>query len=181
MKRLLLFLLALSAVALLCGCGEHSLPGQNSVLSPDSGNKSETSEGWVCTFTIDCSAVFEGGGKAEPVILESLPADGAILAKQAVAFSDGESVCDVLRRICRENGIPLEVSVTPGSGSVYVKGICNLSEFDAGAASGWLYRVNGEECGFGSGEYTLSPGDNVEWRYSCDFGDDIRWENDIAE
>lgn len=40
----------------------------------------------------------EGGGKAEPVILESLPAGGVILAKQAVAFPTEKGVCDVLRR-----------------------------------------------------------------------------------
>lgn len=171
-------MLVLSGMILLIGCGVQDAPQQDSTFMKEQTENNNVPDELVCTFTVDCSTVFSDGGKVEPGILDLLPSDGAVLSKQAVAFSDGESVYDVLKRICQTNSIPLEVSVTPGSGSVYVESIANLREFDGGAASGWLYRVNGEECGFGSNEYILSPGDIVEWRYSCDFGEDVVWDNE---
>lgn len=178
MKRILLFLLTLSAVIFLYGCGKNTSNAHDSTLSQENSEKHGTTvSDKVCTLTIDCSAVFAGEGRVEPAILELLPSDGVVFARQPVTFTAGESVCDVLRRVCRDNSIPLESSVTPGTGSIYVEGICNLREFDGGVASGWLYRVNGKECGVGSSEYILSDGDNVEWRYSCEFGEDVKWDN----
>lgn len=174
MKKILPFLLTLSVVVFLYGCGDHVTHGKDGALSTENGSNPASTE-MVCTLTVDCSAVFADGGKVEPAILELLPSDGVILEKQSVAFTDGESVCDVLRRVCRDNNITLVTSVTPGSGGIYVESICNLSEFDGGVSSGWLYRVNGEDCGVGSSEYKLRDGDDIEWRYSCEFGDDIKW------
>ncbi len=171
MKRVFLLFLALTCVAFLFGCDQKTAPEQDSAIPQgESGNN----DGSFCTLSIDCSAVLQRDG-VDPAILDSLPDDGVIFARQEVAFSDGESVADVLRRVCRENKIPVDMSVTPGNGSIYVKAISNLREFDGGPGSGWLYRVNGTECPIASSEYRLSAGDRVEWRYSCEFGDDIEW------
>jgi hypothetical protein len=56
---------------------------------------------------------------------------------------------------------------------VYIEGINNLYEFDAGELSGWIYRVNGEVPGFGISQYALKSGDAVEIIYTLDLGRDV--------
>lgn len=102
-----------------------------------------------------------------------LPQNGVLLAKTTVSFTEGESVFDVLQRTCRANGIPMEFTMTPVYQSAYIEGIGNLYEFDCGAASGWMYAVNGVYPNYGCSKYPLKPGDVITWRYTCDLGADI--------
>ena len=88
-------------------------------------------------------------------------------------FTEGESIFDVLKRVCRENKIHMEFSETPVYQSAYIEGIGNLYEFDCGEGSGWMYRVNGEFPNYGCSRYTLADDDTVEWVYTCDFGADV--------
>lgn len=104
---------------------------------------------------------------------ELVPPDGIIFPTRTVAFNEGESVYDVLLRVCRENRIHLETSWTPMYGSVYVEGISNLYEFDCKSGSNWMYSVNGWYPNYGCSRYLLKPGDAVAWRYTCDLGKDI--------
>ena len=39
--------------------------------------------------------------------------------------------------------------------------------------SGWMYKVNGWYPNYGSSRYQLQNGDVVEWRFTCDLGNDI--------
>ena len=102
-----------------------------------------------------------------------LPESGILLATQEVEFKEGESVFDVLKRICKDNKIHMEFSWTPIYNSAYVEGIGNLYEFDCGDLSGWMYRVNGWYPNYGCSRYQLAEGDVVEWRYTCDLGKDV--------
>lgn len=179
-KRILILALILAILVLTCaGCartGDDTPETANDDISGcPSDNNTETAGRNVCTFLIECSSVFSNSDRIDAVLLESLPQDGVIFSGKAVTFSDGESVADVLRRVCADNGIVLETSAASVYG-VYVEGIGGLYEFDCGPGSGWLYSVNGEVFNFSSGDYLLSAGDRVEWRYSCDFGDDLAWE-----
>lgn len=122
----------------------------------------------VCVFSIECSAVLNAPELIDGDILELLPEDGVVFAAEE-EFSDGETVFDVLKRVCRENGIHMEYSMTPLYGSAYIEGIANLYEFDCGAGSGWVYTVNGVSPNFGCSSCELKPGDVVEWRYSKGF------------
>lgn len=100
-----------------------------------------------------------------------IPENGIILDETVIGIEGGESVYDVLCEAAEKNGILFEVS---GSGkSVYVEGIGNIYEFDFGDLSGWMYYVNGESPSAGCGDYLLSPGDKIEWHYSCELGKDI--------
>lgn len=96
---------------------------------------------------------------------------GVILAPTAVEIQSGDSVMDLLKRITRKHKIQMEFK---GIGSVtYVQGIDNLYEYDKGAESGWMYRVNGEFPSTGAGGYTVAPGDQIEWLYTLDLGKDL--------
>ena len=127
----------------------------------------------TCTFSIECSTILNNLSMLEPEKLEMVPFDGVILAEIEVVFYEGESVFDVLQRVCIENKIHMEASWTPMYNSADIEGIHNLYEFDCGALSGWMYRVNGWYPNYGCSRYQLQDGDVVEWRYTCDLGNDV--------
>lgn len=122
---------------------------------------------YTCTFSIECSTILNNLSDLDPEKLEMVPSNGVILATTTVSFYEGESVYDVLQRVCKENGIHMEASWTPIYNSAYVEGIHNLYEFDCGNESGWMYRVNGWYPNYGCSRYQLTQGDVVEWRYTC--------------
>ena len=122
---------------------------------------------FTCTFSIECSTILNNLSDLDPEKLEMVPSDGVILKATTVTFYEGESVFDVLQRVCKEHGIHMEASWTPIYNSAYVEGIHNLYEFDCGNESGWMYRVNGWYPNYGCSRYQLAQGDVVEWRYTC--------------
>ena len=128
---------------------------------------------FTCTFSIECSTILNNLSDLDPDKLEMVPSNGVILKKTTVTFYEGESVFDVLQRLCKEKGIHMESSWTPIYNSAYIEGIHNLYEFDCGNLSGWMYRVNGWYPNYGCSRYQLAQGDVVEWRYTCDLGNDV--------
>ena len=141
--------------------------------SPDEPEPPVENSAPTCTVSISCAAILENLDRLNAEKADLIPADGVLLAPTAVEFTEGESVFDVLKRVCRENKIHMEFSETPVYQSAYIEGIGNLYEFDCGEGSGWMYRVNGEFPNYGCSRYTLADGDTVEWVYTCDFGADV--------
>ncbi len=132
-----------------------------------------TAKTYTCTFSIECSTILNNLEDLDPDKLDCVPSNGTILKTTTVTFYEGESVYDVLQRVCKENDIHMEASWTPIYNSAYVEGIHNLYEFDCGNLSGWMYRVNGWYPNYGCSRYQLAQGDVVEWRYTCDLGNDV--------
>lgn len=128
---------------------------------------------YTCTFSIECSTILNNLSDLDPDKRHLVPSDGVILPPTKVTFYEGESVYDVLQRVCKENNIHMESSWTPVYNSAYIEGINNLYEFDCGERSGWMYRVNGWYPNYGCSRYQLADGEKVEWRYTCDLGNDV--------
>lgn len=128
---------------------------------------------YTCTFSIECSTILNNLEDLEPDKIDAVPSNGIIFSMQTVTFYEGESVYDVLQRICKENEIQMEASWTPIYNSAYVEGIHNLYEFDCGSSSGWMYCVDGWYPNYGCSRYQLKQGEVVEWRYTCDLGKDV--------
>lgn len=128
---------------------------------------------YTCTFSIECSTILNNLKDLDANKRELIPSNGVILEPTTVTFYEGESVFDVLQRVCKENDIHIESSWTPIYNSAYIEGIHNLYEFDCGALSGWMYRVNGWYPNYGCSRYQLVDGEVVEWRYTCDLGNDV--------
>lgn len=135
---------------------------------------------YTCTISITCETILDNwdawdewdkevADAKKPLV----PSNGVILSTTSVSFSEGESVFDVLQRVCRQNGIHMESSWTPMYNSAYVEGINNLYEFDVSQGSGWMYSVNGWFPNYGCSRYMLQDGDSIAWRYTCDYGDDV--------
>ena len=131
----------------------------------------------TCTLSISCATILANMADLDPDKTALVPADGWILAPTTVTFSEGESVFDVLRRVCRERAIHMEYTDTPAYGSAYLEGIGNLYELDCGPLSGWMYSVNGWFPNYGCSRYTLRDGDVVRWVYTCDLGEDVGGSN----
>lgn len=122
----------------------------------------------LCTLSITCGELLDRLDELDEGVRALVPADGTILAATEVSLEAGESVFDVLRRLCRDHEIHLEFSNTPAYGSAYIEGIGNLYETDCGPLSGWSYTVNGETPNVGCSQYVLEPGDVVCWAYHCE-------------
>ena len=126
-----------------------------------------------CAISIECSNILDNMDNLKKTKEEFIPEDGWILKETEVAFQGGETVFDVLKKVCGENGIHMSSKYTPLYKSYYIEGINQLYEMDCGKNSGWMYSVNGKYPNYGCSEYKLKNGDKIEWRYTCDLGADV--------
>lgn len=139
------------------------------VLEPVAGESTVT-----VSMEIRCDSLSEDISKLQKKeLVEYVPDDGTILEKTEVEIPEGSSAFDVLNKICREKDIQVESSYTPTYKSYYVEGINYLYEFDAGAGSGWMYKVNEEFPSVGASSYEVKDGDYILWQYTCDLGADV--------
>lgn len=120
-------------------------------------------------ISIRCDTVL---GKSES---SHIPKDGIILDTTELEITENQTVYDLLTDAAKAYNIQVENSGVNGQNSsmAYIRGINYIYEFDFGELSGWMYKVNGQTPSVGCGEYVLSPGDKVEWLYTCDLGKDI--------
>ncbi len=125
-----------------------------------------------CTLSVRCDTLANDISRLDEE-KRGLVGNGVIFPQTQVEFNGGESVFDVLLREMKENKIHLEFVNTPVYKSVYIEGIGNIYEFDAGELSGWMYKVNGEFPNFGCSRYILKNGDRIEFVYTCDLGKDV--------
>lgn len=117
------------------------------------------------TVTIDCSRA------GEQLAENNLPADGILLDGLTVHLPEGATVYDALQAAARRAGFAVEATGLPGS--MYVRGIAGLREFDAGELSGWVYRLNGETISRSCDGVPVENGDTLVWVYTLDLGNDI--------
>lgn len=127
----------------------------------------------TCTFVIECKTILNNKDKLKKGLEKYVP-DDAVIFSGTVGFDSGESVYDILRRICDENSIQMEASYTPAFSSYYVEGINNLYEFDCGQGSGWMYSVNGVFPNYGCSSYKPANNDKIAFRYTCELGYDLQ-------
>lgn len=127
---------------------------------------------YTCLFEIECRTILSNMDKLSKDKKECVPNDGVLFSAET-SFDKGESVYDILKRVCDENGIQLETSYSPAFATRYIEGIGNLYEFDCGTASGWMYTVNGEYMNYGCSSCIVSDGDKIAIRYTCNMGNDL--------
>ena len=127
----------------------------------------------TCYLTIDCSTILynmENLAEGKDILV---PSDGLILPRTAVSFYQGESVFDILDRVTKDYRIHMSSRFTPLYNSAYIEAIGNLYEFDCGANSGWMYNVNGWYPNYGVSRYMPQDGDEIQFNYTCDLGEDL--------
>ena len=121
----------------------------------------------LCTITIRCATVFENEAQLDPEKKPYIPQDGIVLPVTTVEFSEGETVFEVLQRVCEAAGLQLEYRWPPLYDRYYVEGINHLYEFDCGFESGWMYKVNEWFPNYGCSSYVLEGGEEIVWYYTC--------------
>ncbi len=141
-------------------------------ISPTPTSEADKGQ-YSCTVSIECKTILPKLSGMNPKLRKLIPEDGVILEGETVYFDEGDTVFDVLKKVCRENDISLEYNYVPAFKTVYIEGIADLYEFDGGNLSGWQYSVNGEFVMLGCSAKTVSDGDVVSWRYTCDMGKDL--------
>ncbi|MBO5487809.1 MAG: DUF4430 domain-containing protein [Eubacterium sp.] len=120
------------------------------------------------SFQIDCLRILNKKDLWKKGIEEIIPENG-IFYQGTLSFTEGQSVYDLLRKICSENKIALDSQYTPLYGTYYIKGIGNLYEFDCGEESGWKYSVNGKLPGVGCSSYPIKAGDKIQFFYDYEY------------
>ena len=132
------------------------------------------------TISIRCDTVLSNLDDLDPALTQGdyIPSDGVILPPTEYVLRSGDTVFDILDRAVRYNKIQMEYQGSDENsyGSVYIRGINYLYEFSCGPLSGWMYRVDGEYPNFGCSKYELKDGQNIEWIYTCDLGEDVGCE-----
>ena len=121
----------------------------------------------VCTVTIVCNTILDNVGKLNKEKAPFVPKDAVILPQTRVSFAEGDTVFDVLQKVCTAADIQLEYSWTPAYDSGYIEGINHLYEFDCGSQSGWMYKVNDWFPNYGCSTYKVENGDDIVWCYTC--------------
>lgn len=101
--------------------------------------------------------------------IESIVPNTGYFYKGSPDFRSGESVYDIINRVCAEQKIALDAEYTVLYKTYYIKGIGNLYEFDCGAESGWKYKVNGVIPGVGCSSYIVQEGDSIEIFYDYQY------------
>lgn len=139
-----------------------------------------TPESETVFISIRCDTILDNYDELDPALQseEFVPPDGVILPPTEYVLRPGDTVFDILDRAVRYNRIQMEYQGADKNsfGSVYVQGIHYLYEFSCGPLSGWMYRVDGEYPNFGCSKYELKDGQNIEWIYTCDLGEDVGCE-----
>lgn len=149
--------------------GEESVYGSQFHREEIPGNRLVTNEDTtnLCTITIRCDTIFDNLDSLEEAKAPYVPEDGEILPVITVEFTPGETVFEVLQRVCEAADLQIEYSWTPLYDSYYVEGINHLYEFDCGFESGWMYKVNGWFPNYGCSAYELQGGEEIVWEYTC--------------
>lgn len=154
-------------------------PGQKERICSRCAAKQEaeipaTGQDGIVYITIRCDTILDNMQNLTPGKAGFVPADGVILPMVKVTFEPGETVFDVLKRVCAQQNIQMEYSWTPNYGSYYIEGINQLYEFDCGLESGWMYKVNEWFPNYGCSSYSLEEGDVIVWCYTCNgLGKDV--------
>jgi len=131
--------------------------GSISVIYGNSGNPESVngSDGTVVTAPVIKNVTLSVTGDSR-----------TILSTRTVTLNDGDTPYSIL---VRELG---SSKVLAKGSNLYVYSIDGLAEFDRGASSGWMYRVNGKSPTISAASYNLNNGDAVEWYYTIDYTKD---------
>ena len=163
---------------------EENIYGSEFAPTPIPDNRLVTNEGTenLCTITIRCDTIFDNAETLEEAKAPYIPKDGEIIPVTTVEFTPGETVFEVLNRVCEAADIQIEYSWTPLYHSYYVEGINHLYEFDCGFESGWMYKVNGWFPNYGCSAYELQGGEEIVWCYTCTgLGTDVGAERELMQ
>ena len=142
--------------------GEKTAETQRQTEKTQRQTEKTQSESVEITISVTCKNAlrYESTTKEGEELELDLPQSGYIIESTRLTLESGATVFDALEAACRESGVPLGYQ-----SKSYITRIGNLEEKACTGASGWMYRVNGENPTKGASKYILENGDAVEWYY----------------
>ena len=90
-----------------------------------------------------------------------------ILSGSNYDFDDGDTVLDITKAVLTREGISYDAN------GEYMAEIDGLAEFDNGAQSGWMYKINGNFPDYGASGVRASDVDDIVWLYTTNMGIDV--------
>ncbi len=150
--------------------------------------KNEDGNPLIRPVPIDVLVREEGSGGTDPGVDPNIPigknsitlsvdtktiGGGYHINNKEMELQPRDTAYDVLERAMGKSNLK-----TTGSGSSLYVASMRLNgkwvgEFDNGSGSGWMYNVNGKYPNISAGAYRLRAGDDVNWRYTTDLGEDL--------
>ena len=86
-----------------------------------------------------------------------------------VEADTSETVWEVLQRVAQSKGISFNADSNNQYGTVYIRAVNGLGEFDNGSNSGWMYTVNGTHPEVGVSAKYVKNGDKIVLHYTDDY------------
>ena len=115
---------------------------------------------------------------------------GVIYNRSEVDLYEGDTILDVTRRFVEEvKGARANIIDIPGTSYMASienvttdsgKMIATLGEFDAGAWSGWVCKVNNQIPTVDPSEIIAEVDDEIEWLYTCQVGSDLGCDHSVT-
>lgn len=100
--------------------------------------------------------------KTEVSFNDDTPLSAGVMEFQDVAFNEGETVLDLLKRLAQENNLTLVTKDYAGLGTLVEK----IGDQANGTDNKyWYYRVNDLQPQVGAAQYQLQNGERIEWRF----------------
>lgn len=113
---------------------------------------------------IRCDEVSEAPEKlTDQALVGYIPEDGVAMARLKYIANEGDSVLEILEKICKNNNI--EMKETEDG---HIDAIGNLKTGDCGEGSGWVYLVNGKQRSEKPADCKVTDGDEIVWAFTLD-------------
>ena len=104
----------------------------------------------------------------DPALTEYIPEDGIALARLKYIAKEGDSVLQILEKICKNNNI--EVKKTEDG---LIEAIGYLKNGDCGEGSCWVYTVDGKLMSDNPADCKVKGGEDIVWTFALNGGHDI--------
>lgn len=118
---------------------------------------------------IRCDRVAEEPEKLiDPALIEYIPEDGVAMARLKFIATEGDSVLDVLEKICKNKRI--EVKKTQDG---LIDTIGYIKNGDCGEGSCWIYTVDGKLMSDNPADCKVKGGEDIVWTFTLNGGHDI--------
>ncbi len=124
-----------------------------------------TSSSVTCSIEIECKQILNNMDKLKAGHEDFVPDNGIIMSTHTVTVDNGDTVYDVLKSACTNNGVTINSQKSVYG--TYIKGLNNIDEFDCGKQSGWVYTVNGSSPPKSCDKYIVSQGDSIVFSFVC--------------
>lgn len=165
MKKILCIYIVLTLCFSISGCSSAKKSESEGTTTTEALTEAGSTEKKMISVTLSVNCRTAVDAKNETA-MEIAP-DGNLLAKTSFETAEGDTILDLLKKT------DLVLDISQSSYGSYVAGIQSLGQGDAGTMSGWLYFVNGESPQVAASAYILADGDQVEFVYTCDGGNDV--------